>query len=314
MALARSFVALTRAHEARAPLLAALQTPAHPFVALTRAREARALLLPALQTLARSFVALTRAREVRAARLPALQALNFRLTGAIIEHSLASANFTRTLSKQTPWPLAGAPCKPPFDLTRALAGYTALRPLGLHPILAALGRALGRAPAYPASTTTLPPRLTSKVGAAELPQPRARLMPSPTGVGLDEGRLVRAGSSRLVDAAMLGTRLEGLSAPSLTPPATPLSLLSLGWSTSTSLASYPSYKVARGGVFRRPFTGISTNLSPLGGLRDPLSPLNLGKGRAHLGLPLLTLTTPLAPRFYAAAPSLDAQVGAWSQV
>jgi hypothetical protein len=88
----------------------------------------------------------------------------------------------------------------------------------------------------------------------------------------------------------------------------------LGWSTSTSLASYPSYKVARGGVFRRPFTGTSTNLSPLGGLKDPFSPLNLVKGRTNLGLPLLTLASPLAPRFHAAAPSLDTQVGAWSQV
>ncbi len=104
VALAHSFVALTRAREARAPLLPALQAPARSFVALTRAREARAPLLPALQALARSFVALTRARE---ARLPALQALNFRLIGAIIEHNLASANFTRTLSKQAPWPLAG---------------------------------------------------------------------------------------------------------------------------------------------------------------------------------------------------------------
>lgn len=146
------------------------------------------------------------------------------------------------------------------------------------------------------------------------PQGRARLTPSSIGLGLDENRLVRSGSSRLADPSVLSAKLESLASPSLGLPSTPTTLLGLGWSTSASLSSYPSYKLARGGLFRRPFTGVSPSPRPFEGLKEAFPLLNLSKASAHLGLPMLTLVSPEMPKFYMSAPSLDAQIGAWSPV
>jgi hypothetical protein len=143
---------------------------------------------------------------------------------------------------------------------------------------------------------------------------RVRFTPSSIGLGLDESRLIRTGASRLADTAMIANKLESVATPSLTLPLTPVSALSLGWSTSTSLSAYPSYKLSRGGVFRRPFTGVSSRPNPIGGLKESFNLLNLSKTTTHVGLPLLTLVSPSMPKFYASAPSLDTQVGAWSSV
>lgn len=67
-------------------------------------------------------------------------------------------------------------------------------------------------------------------------------------------------------------------------------------------------------MFRRPFTGVSSGPNPLEGLKESFNLLNLSKNITHVGLPLLTLVSPSMPKFYASAPSLDTQVGAWSSV
>lgn len=153
-------------------------------------------------------------------------------------------------------------------------------------------------------------------GGALKPQPlgRARLTPSSVGLGLDENRLVRVGTSRLADSSMIGNKLENPGLPSLALPSSPLAILGLGWSTTASLSSYPSYKVSRGGLFRRPFTGLTPQQKPLEGLKESFSPLNFSKNFSHLGMPLLTLVKPSMPKFYAAPASLDIQIGAWSPV
>lgn len=143
---------------------------------------------------------------------------------------------------------------------------------------------------------------------------RTKFTPSSLGFGLDEARLVRTGSSRLADSAIISNKLESLGAPSLSLPQTPLALLSLGWSTTASLATYPSYKLARGGLLRRPFTGISKGANPLEGLKEPFTPLNLSKTSAPFGYSNLTLFRPLVPQFKISSPSLDTQLGAWASV
>jgi len=139
---------------------------------------------------------------------------------------------------------------------------------------------------------------------------RAMFAPSALGFGLDETRLVRTGTSRLADTALIANKLESLGGPSLTLPGTPVSLLSLGWSTTASLSAYPSYKLSRGGVFRRPFTGLANTPRPLEGVKDSLTPLLFAKNSSHLGLPSFLLSHPSIPPFKATAPSLDTQTGA----
>jgi hypothetical protein len=67
-------------------------------------------------------------------------------------------------------------------------------------------------------------------------------------------------------------------------------------------------------VFRRPFAGITSRPNPLEGVKESFNLLNLAKETTHAGLPLLTLISPSMQKFYAAAPSLDTQIGAWSSV
>lgn len=149
------------------------------------------------------------------------------------------------------------------------------------------------------------------VGAAT-PTPRLRITPSPQGLGLDEARLVRTGSSRLADPALFAAKLDSWGPASLSLPQSPLSLLGLGWSTSASLASYPSFKVTRGGLLRRPYTGVSATPQPLKGLAEPFAAPLLGKLSAPLALPTLTLAPAAAVPFRISAPSHDRQVGAWA--
>lgn len=156
--------------------------------------------------------------------------------------------------------------------------------------------------------------LTPRVGLYPTPLSRLKSVPSSAGLGLDESRLIRTGTSKLVDSSMISNKLESPASPSLALPSAPLAILSLGWSTTASLSSYPSYKVARGGLFRRPFSGLSSTKRPLEGLKEGFNPLNLSKGSCLQGLPLLTLTKPSALKFYTTAPSLDTQIGAWSPV
>ena len=144
--------------------------------------------------------------------------------------------------------------------------------------------------------------------------PRSIFTPSSLGFGLDETRLVRTGASKLADSALIANKLEGLASPSLALPNTPVSLLSLGWSTSASLSSYPSYKLARGGTFRRPFTGLTANPRVLEGLKEPFPLLNLTKATLPIGAPRLALSRPAQSLFRASAPSLDTQVGSWASV
>ena len=144
--------------------------------------------------------------------------------------------------------------------------------------------------------------------------PRSIFTPSSLGFGLDETRLVRTGASKLADSALIANKLEDLASPSLALPNTPVSLLSLGWSTSASLSSYPSYKLARGGMFRRPFTGLTANPHVLEGLKEPFPLLNLTKATLPIGAPRLTLSRPAQSLFRASAPSLDTQVGSWAAV
>lgn len=57
---------------------------------------------------------------------------------------------------------------------------------------------------------------------------RSKFTPSSVGLGLDENRLVRTGSSRLADTAMIANKLESAAAPSLALPHTPVATLGLG--------------------------------------------------------------------------------------
>jgi len=155
------------------------------------------------------------------------------------------------------------------------------------------------------------------IQGVDLHQPspsRLKTMPSAPGLGLDEARLARVGSSKLVDPSMVAAKLENPSTPSLISPSNPLSILGLGWSTTASLSAYPSYKLSRGGVLRRPFSGLSPSVRPLEGLKEGLSPLSLGKTSHPMGLPALTLSRISTPKFYITPPSLDTQTGAWSSV
>jgi hypothetical protein len=153
-------------------------------------------------------------------------------------------------------------------------------------------------------------------GDALYPAPlcRVRFSPTPAGLGLDEKRLVRLGTSKLVDSTMLSSKLESPATPSLALPSPHLTSLGLGWSTSASLSSYPSYKLSRGGVFRRPFSGLTPQQRPLEGLKEGFKPLSLDKKISHVGLPLLTLFKPSGLKFHVTPPSLDSQIGAWSPV
>lgn len=60
------------------------------------------------------------------------------------------------------------------------------------------------------------------------PRTRVIFSPSSLGFGLDETRLVRTGTSRFVDTALIANKLESLAGPSLTLPSTPVTLLGLG--------------------------------------------------------------------------------------
>lgn len=203
----------------------------------------------------------------------------------------------------------------PSDLAGFLVRAKALMPASLSPALAQIQLgALAAKPAVVANKHLWAFNLLTGKGSCLSAGTRSRFSPSAIGLGLDENRLVRTGTSRLVDTAMIANKLEGIAAPSLALPATPVAVLGLGWSTSSSLSSYPSYKLSKGGLFRRPFTGLSSSPKPLEGLKEGFNLLTLSKTTANMGLPLLTLVSPSMPKFYASAPSLDTQVGAWSSV
>lgn len=127
------------------------------------------------------------------------------------------------------------------------------------------------------------------VKAGHVPSPRLQPSPSLVGLGLDEGRLVRSGGSRLWDPALVNAKPASLATPQTTLPLGPLSLLSLAWSSNASLSSYPSFKCARGGLLRRPLTGARAHTPAVSGLKEGLASPLLGKtgsvlGRPHLGL------------------------------
>ena len=221
-------------------------------------------------------------------------------------------------------PTLGAAARPATGLRGAprptsplLRGGVGLSPLSVGAAAAAagaglpLGGALGRArtPALcelPARGTRLcPPRAGGEAGhlargraggalglARHLGgagQARAHVVPSLPGLGLDEARLVRGAAGRLVDPALIAGKLDAPAGPLTALPIGPLGLLGLGWSSEASLAAYPSFKVARGALLRRPTGGLRAGPAPLAGLPAPLRAPLLPKAGGVRGAPRLRL-------------------------
>ena len=97
----------------------------------------------------------------------------------------------------------------------------------------------------------------------------------------------------------------------LAPHAAPSALSGLAWSTAVSLTTYPSYKLSRGSLPRRPHCGPEAAPSAAKGLPEAFPALATGKVPMGAGLARLALfdVPHLRPR--TAAPSLDTQAGAW---
>lgn len=141
-------------------------------------------------------------------------------------------------------------------------------------------------------------------------KPRVKVSPSLLGLGLDEGRLVRNSASKLVDPAVVNTKLEAITTPSpWGAQRAPFSLLGLGWSSSASLANYPSFKASRGLILRRPYTGARGGNTPFEGLKEAFIAPLLGKNNTSLMGPALSLWRNTETPFLASAPSLDTQIG-----
>lgn len=140
------------------------------------------------------------------------------------------------------------------------------------------------------------------------PRPLSRLT---AGLGLDETRLVRGGTSRLADPALISGKLPPLGVPALVPHAAPSGLSGLAWSTAVSLTTYPSYKLSRGSLPRRPHCGPEAATSAVKGLPEAFPALMSGKVPTGASLALLALFDVPRLRPRTAAPSLDTQAAAW---
>ena len=141
---------------------------------------------------------------------------------------------------------------------------------------------------------------------------RAPIGPSGPGLGLDEARLVRSAASRLSDPALVAGKVDALTGPSTALPLGPLGLLGLGWSTTASISSYPSFKMARGGILRRPMVGLRGAPAPHQGLPAPLAAPLLGKVGSPLGRPQLRLWAPLEAPAAAVGAPLEGAPMAWA--
>jgi hypothetical protein len=141
---------------------------------------------------------------------------------------------------------------------------------------------------------------------------RAAVSPSPVGLGLDESRLVRGAAARLSDPATIAGRLDSPVGPRSSLPLGPTALLGLGWSSTASVFAYPSFKTARGGLMRRPMSGMRSAPSPLTGLPVPTAAPALGKVGGPVGAGRLALWA-LAPSSAAPAGSaLDGARASWA--
>ena len=233
---------------------------------------------------------------------------------------------------------AGALLRAPRPMAPALAPALALSPLapapapaGASPLLA-LGAGLGL-PRSPlpgvggVGGASLPgalrgagarpegfgPLTPTEVGAAAAAAPaRAPVGPSGPGLGLDEARLVRSAASRLSDPALVAGKVDAPTGPFTALPLGPLGLLGLGWSTTASLATYPSFKMARGGILRRPMVGLRGAPAPHQGLSAPLAAPLLGKVGAPLGRPQLQLWAPLDVPAASVGSPLEGASMAWA--
>lgn len=141
---------------------------------------------------------------------------------------------------------------------------------------------------------------------------RAPISPSLPGLGLDEGRLVRSSAGRLADPALIAGKADPLVGPFTSLPVGPLSLLGLGWSATASLSTYPSFKMARGGLLRRPMSGLRGAPLPAQGLPGALEAPLLGKVGAPLGRPSLRLWAPLAVAGAGAGAPLEGALASWA--
>jgi heme/copper-type cytochrome/quinol oxidase subunit 2 len=143
----------------------------------------------------------------------------------------------------------------------------------------------------------------------------SKVGPSSSGIGLDESRLVRNAASKLFDPAVINGKGESLATPAAWSSfKTPLVLLGLGWSTTASLSTYPSFKMGRGLILKRPYTGARSELSPLSSVSEAFSAPLLSKNSATVGTPALGLWRNSDLGFATSNPSLDSSLGHWSQV
>jgi hypothetical protein len=106
--------------------------------------------------------------------------------------------------------------------------------------------------------------------------------------------------------------VDPLAGPTTALPVGPLGLLGLGWSSTASLTTYPSFKVARGGLLRRPMAGLHSAPTPLAGLTEPLAAPFLGKLGAPLGRPSLSLWAPATRPLPGVSSPLDTGVLSWA--
>jgi hypothetical protein len=206
-----------------------------------------------------------------------------------------------------PAPLIGAPlARPDSDLRQprsAPLGLAEARPLvrkgGVVRAAVPYGAALALAPAQ----------------ASQEPAPaRASFVPSLAGLGLDEARLVRTGAAKIGDPGLVSGKLDAPTGPRLAIPCGPAGLVGLGWSSSASLAALPSFKVARGGLVRRPMSGLRAAPNAVGGLPAPLEAPLAGKAGALVGAGRLSLWAPTTGARAHAGATLDAARHAWAPV
>lgn len=211
--------------------------------------------------------------------------------------------------------------------------------LGLAPVASAgaaprgvapLGRPVATAPrprqaraaagAGAAPAASLRPRAPAprQLGAGAAPlcggaaPARAHLLPGLAGLGLDEGRLVRGGAARIGDPALVAGKLDAPTGPRLALPLGPTGLVALGWSASASVAAFPSFKVARGGLLRRPMSGLRPAPGAAAPLVAPLAAPFLGKVGAPIGASRLRLWAHGAGAGAPAGSALDVARASWA--